>query len=122
MEGVSFSSFKQEIPLEVEQAVEPVIEGEHRLEKGQKSITQTSEESVSYVCINVPPSESHSDRHVRAFVEQNFEAAQNDRKSVCSSLLKRICLAPGILAILLIVVGILAFVIYMRGKISDIRI
>ena len=105
----------------MEQAEEPVIEGENFLRKGQKPITRTSEENVSEVGVNEPPSESHFNLQTRLLVEQNLEAAQNKRKSVCSLLIERKCFALALLVTLLTIFGIFVALVF-QGKLSDIRI
>ena len=117
-EDVHFSRCESLIILGVEEAVEPVIEGENLLQGGQKHITQTSEENVLKVGVNEPPSESHSNRHARSPVEQHFEVAQNERKSVCSLFIKRKCFALALLVTLLTVIGISVTLIF-QGKLSD---
>ena len=121
LEDVHFSSYVSPILPGVKQAVEAVIEDENHLQKGQKPITQTFGENVLKVCVNEPPNESHSNQHTRPLLEQNFEAAQNKRKSVCSLSIKRNCFALALLVTPLTIFGIFVALIF-QGKLSDIRI
>lgn len=122
LEDVYFPSYKSAILPGVVQAVEPVTEGETLLQKGQKAIAQTSKESVSEVCVDKPLSESHSNRRATSFEDQYFEAAQNERNSVCLLLKKKVYFVLGFLVTLLAVIGIYAaMAVILSGKLSDNR-
>ncbi len=123
-ENVYFSSLESIILPGVEEAEEPVLEGEHFFQKEQNPIAQTSEENVSKVCRNEPPSESHSHQQARSFDVQYCGAVRNDRKkSVCLSSIKTTGFALAMFVTLLAVCAISAAIaVISRGKLSDNRI
>ncbi|KAJ7327378.1 hypothetical protein OS493_027068 [Desmophyllum pertusum] len=87
------------------------------LQKEQKAIRHTSEESVSNDCVNEPSSESDSSRHSRPFAYQLLVANQKERKSVClwSARRKVVAILLGLLMVVCFV-GIAFIVQAIRKK------